>query len=236
MLKSGTCQMSLNCASILTAPGTARAPIRLVPASARPEDIHQLVELRLRKGRAGHLRFLRRRLRSQEDAEDVLQEFALKATQGARHLTNPGKIDAWLGIALRNALFDRYRRNASRTRLNEAMLSEFPVPAADDAPEGLDRALQCLAGALDDLGPETAQLLRRAELQETPLKVIAVEMQLTTNNIGVRVHRARAALRERMQARCGACPEPCALAARWRQAVDTAGQASISIISPCDAA
>ncbi|MBJ7318418.1 MAG: sigma-70 family RNA polymerase sigma factor [Brevundimonas sp.] len=182
------------------------------------------------------MRFLRRRLRSQEDAEDVLQEFALKATQGARHLTNPGKIDAWLGIALRNALFDRYRRNASRTRLNEAMLSEFPVPAADDAPEGLDRALQCLAGALDDLGPETAQLLRRAELQETPLKVIAVEMQLTTNNIGVRVHRARAALRERMQARCGACPEPCALAARWRQAVDTAGQASISIISPCDAA
>lgn len=229
-------QMSLNCASILTAPGTARAPIGLVPASARPEEIQRLVELRLRKDRAGHLRFLRRRLRSAEDAEDVLQEFALKATQGARHLTNPGKIDAWLGIALRNALFDRYRRNASRARLNEAMLSEFPVPAGDDAREGLDRALQCLAGALDELRPEAAQLVRRAELQETPLKVIAGEMQLTTNNIGVRVHRARAALREQMQARCSACPEPCALAARWRQGVDTAGQASISIISPCDAA
>lgn len=96
--------MRLNYASISTPPGTARAPLGLVPASARPEDIQQLVELRLRTGRAGHLRFLRRRLRSQEDAEDVLQEFALKATQGARYLTNPGKIDAWLGIALRNAL------------------------------------------------------------------------------------------------------------------------------------
>lgn len=167
---------------------------------------------------------------------NVLQEFALKATQGARQLTNPGKIDAWLGIALRNALFDRYRRNASRTRLNEAMRSELPRSAGDDASEDLNRALQCLAGALDELRPEAAQLVRRAELQETPLKVIAREMQLTTNNIGVRVHRARAALREQMQARCSACSEPCALAARWRRAVDTAGQASISIISPCDAA
>lgn len=228
--------MSLSCASISTAPGTARAPIGLVPALARPEEIQQLVELRLRKGQTGHLRFLWRRLRSKEDAEDVLQEFALKATQGARHLTNPGKIDAWLGIALRNALFDRYRRNASRTRLNEAMRSELPRSAGDDASEDLNRALQCLAGALDELRPEAAQLVRRAELQETPLKVIAREMQLTTNNIGVRVHRARAALREQMQARCSACSEPCALAARWRRAVDTAGQASISIMSPCDAA
>ncbi|WP_339913132.1 sigma-70 family RNA polymerase sigma factor [uncultured Brevundimonas sp.] len=172
------------------------------------------------------MRFLRGRLRSREDAEDVLQEFALKATQGARHLTNPGKIDAWLGTALRNALFDRYRRNASRARLNEAMLSEVPVPAGDDAPEGLDRALQCLSEALGDLRPETAQLLRRAELQQTPLKVIAREMQLTANNVGVRVHRARAALRRAMEVRCDSCSEPCVLAARWRPSVGPAGQAS----------
>lgn len=228
--------MNLQRYSAVDAPASVPPPINLVPALVRPAEILRLVEMRLQNGRARHLRFLRQRLRSKEDAEDVLQEFALKATQGARSLTSPDKIDAWLGIALRNALFDQYRRNASRARLNEAMLSEFPVSVGDDALEGLDRALQCLSGALGDLRPETALLLRRAEIQETPLKVIALEMQLTTNNIGVRVHRARAALREQMQARCNACPEPCALAARWRQVVGAAGQASISIMSPCDAA
>lgn len=218
--------MNLQRASASDTPASVPPSIGLAPALARPEEIVRLVESSLRYGRAGHLRFLRGRLRSREDAEDVLQEFALKVTQGARHLTNPGKIDAWLGTALRNALFDRYRRNASRARLNEAMLSEVPVPAGDDAPEGLDRALQCLSEALGDLRPETAQLLRRAELQQTPLKVIAREMQLTANNVGVRVHRARAALRRAMEVRCDSCSEPCVLAARWRSSVGPAGQAS----------
>tara|TARA_R110000787_G_scaffold89027_2_gene188612 strand:+ start:166 stop:849 length:684 start_codon:yes stop_codon:yes gene_type:complete len=225
--------MSLRRASASNAPVSVSPPIGLVPALARPEEILRLVESSLQHGRAGHLRFLRRRLRSREDAEDVLQEFALKATQGARYLTNPGKIDAWLGIALRNALFDRYRRNASRARLNEAMLTELPVSTGDDAPEGLDRALLCLSEALGDLRPETAQLLRRTELQQTPLKVIAREMQLTANNIGVRVHRARAALRRVMQVRCGSCSEPCALAARWRPAVSPAVQASTAPARRC---
>ena len=208
------------------APTAGFRQVVLVPALACPQEILRLVELSLQKGRAAHLRFLRQRLRSKEDAEDVLQEFALKATQGVRYLTNPGKIDAWLGIVLRNALFDLYRRNASRTRLNEAMLSEVPVSTGDDAPESLDRALQCLSSALGDLKPETAQLLRRAELQQTPLKVIAREMQLTANNVGVRVHRARATLRRAMQVRCGSCSDPCALAARWRSAVGPTGQTS----------
>ncbi len=225
--------MNLKRTSASDAPASAPPPIGLVPALARPEEILRLVALSLQNGRAGHLRFLRGRLRSREDAEDVLQEFALKATQGARYVTNPGKIDAWLGISLRNALFDRYRRNASRNRLNEAMLSEPPVSAGDDAPEGLDRALQCLSEGLGDLRPETAQLLRRAELQQTPLKVIAREMQLTANNVGVRLHRARASLRRVMQVRCDSCSEPCALAARWRLSVGPAVQASTAPARRC---
>src|SRR5690242_10564505 len=109
----------------LTAPAEFEAcsplppPLRVAAGGARSETVLRLVERRLREGQPRHLRFLRSRLRSREDAEDVLQEFALKAIQGAGRLTDLAKVEAWLSITLRNALFDRYRRNAGRARLQD---------------------------------------------------------------------------------------------------------------------
>jgi len=185
--------------------------VHLVSRAAPPEEVRRLVEWRLREDRPGHLRFLRSRLRSREDAEDVLQEFALKAFQGADRLTDLAKVEAWLSIALRNALFDRYRRNAGRARLQDSVRAE-PICEPEE-PEGLERPLDCLVHAIDDLKPEAAALLRQAELQETPLKAIADTLAITANNAGVRVHRAREALRQAMKTRCAACATPCPLAA-----------------------
>lgn len=191
--------------------GEASARPRLVAGGTPPAEIQRLVERRLRDDRPAHLRYLVKRLGSPEDAEDVLQEFALKATLGAGRLSDPGRVDAWLGIALRNALFDRYRRNAARARLAQALVAE-PGEGEEDGPnDGVNRALRCLEATLAALPPETACLIRRAELEGTPLAIIAGEMQLTANNVGVRAHRARAALRRQMQIRCMACPDPCSL-------------------------
>lgn len=192
-------------------------PMRVVSGDALSEDVLKLVERRLREGRLGHLKFLRSRLRSREDAEDVLQEFALKAIQGADRLTDLTKVEAWLSIVLRNALFDRYRRNAGRARLQDCVRAA-PICEPED-PEALKRPLDCLAQAIGDLKPETAALLRQAELQEIPLKVIADAMAISANNAGVRVHRAREALRQAMGYRCTACPTPCLLAARFLDAI-----------------
>lgn len=188
-------------------------PFRVVSGGVRTETVLRLVEKRLREGRPGHLRFLRSRLRSREDAEDVLQEFALKAIQGAGRLTDVAKVEAWLSVTLRNALFDRYRRNAGRVRLQDTVLAE-PTYEPEE-PEDLDRPLDCLAQAIDGLKPDSAALLRRSELQETPLKAIAADLAITANNAGVRVHRAREALRQAMKLRCAACAAPCPLAARF---------------------
>lgn len=220
--------------------GTPSTRPRLAAAATPVAEIRHLVERRLRDDRPTHLRYLVKRLRSPEDAEDVLQEFALKVTLAASRLTDPGKVDAWLGIALRNALFDRYRRNAVRSRLTDALSTEPCYGEGDRPDDDIHRPLRCLALALADLPSETSRLLRTAELEEIPLGTIAGEMQLTANNVGVRVHRARAALRRQMQTRCQICPEPCALsaaaAARATSAVSLELQASISMNSPCDAA
>lgn len=191
----------------------AGAHLRVAAGSASPAEILTLVERRLRDGEAGRMRFLRSRLRSREDAEDVLQDFALKTVQGAERLTDPAKVDAWLAVTLRNTLFDRYRRNAGRTRLQQAAQAEPAAPA--DPYEDLETPLGCLSHAMVDLKPETGELLRRAELNETPLRQLAADLGITANNAGVRVHRAREALRQVMQARCAACAARCELAQRF---------------------
>ncbi|WP_411286665.1 RNA polymerase sigma factor [Phenylobacterium sp.] len=156
------------------------------------------------------------RLRCREDAEDVLQDFALKAIHGAAHLADGAKIDAWLGVTLRNALFDRYRRDAGRRRMQEAVIVE--PSAAPETDHDLETALICLTQAMERLKPEARELIRRVELQQAPLKAIAADAGLTANNVGVRAYRAREALRREMRAQCAACDNPCDLAARVLQA------------------
>lgn len=75
--------------------------------------------------------------------------------------------------------------------------------------------MACLSRAIGELKPAYADLIRRAELQEAPLKLVAGELALTANNVAVRLHRAREALRQSMRARCAACPARCLAAERF---------------------
>lgn len=199
--------------ALIDIPRASEPLFDLVAGSTPRPDILKLVEQRLRDGHAARIRFLRSRLRSREDAEDVLQDFALKTVQGATRLTDPAKVDAWLAVTLRNALFDRYRRNAGRARLQQA--AEAEPAASAEVEEDLEAPLGCLSHVLVELKPDTGDLLRRAELQETPLRQLGAELGITANNAGVRVHRAREALRRAMRARCADCAARCDLAQRF---------------------
>lgn len=171
-----------------------------------------LVERRLTCERSRHLRYLTARLRSREDAEDVLQDFTLKALQGAAGVRED-RVDAWLSVSLKNALFDRYRRDDARRRLAEAAAAE---PAECNAPDDVeDISIRCLSESIAQLKPSYAAIVRRADLEEAPLKAVADQIGLTANNAAVRLHRARETLRRVMHARCAACQAPCLLASRF---------------------
>lgn len=198
-------------------PATFPAAPAVVRPSLSAEEMGRQIEAKLSSERGRWLRFLASRLPSREDAEDVLQDFSISAIQGAARVSDPQKIDAWLNVSLRNTLFDRYRREGARRRLWQGVASEPPVPVADhdDPDEGIEASMVCLSHALGELKPAYATLIRRAELQEAPLKLVAEELELTANNVAVRLHRAREALRQSMRARCAACPARCSAAERF---------------------
>lgn len=197
-------------------PGAASSPaLALVGPSVGADEMRRLVAANLAGDRDRRLRFLLGRLPSREDAEDVLQDFAIKALQGARRLGDPRKIDAWLNVSLRNALFDRYRREGARRRLQQGVAAEPDLSDIGDRDEDIDGPMACMSLAINELKPAYADLIRRAELRQTPLKVVAGDLDLTANNVAVRLHRAREALRRTMHAHCAACPAPCAFAGHF---------------------
>lgn len=199
-------------------PASSPAALAVVGPSLSTQEMGRRIEAKLSSERGRWLRFLASRLPNREDAEDVLQDFSIRAIQGATHVSDPQKIDAWLNVSLRNTLFDRYRREGARRRLWQGVASEPPPvdhDAPDDPDEDIGTAMTCLSSVIGELKPAYGDLIRRAELQEAPLKLVAAELALTANNVAVRLHRAREALRQSMGARCAVCPARCLAAERF---------------------
>ena len=59
----------------------------------------------------------------------------------------------------------------------------------------------------ETLKPEYAAALRRIDVDGVPVQDYAAEAGITANNAGVRVFRARQALRKRVVRWCGSCAE-----------------------------
>lgn len=161
---------------------------------------------RLSEGRQSFLRFFRRRLARPEDAEDALQDFCVKVLRSADRLADDTRIDAWIGRILRNTLIDYYRRRGAWARAETAYGQEMDGAVAEQ--HSTEAAgCPCVHRALRTLRLEYSEILTRADLQAEPRERIATELGLTTNNIGVRLYRARRALRRILETVCGHCGE-----------------------------
>lgn len=153
--------------------------------------------------------FLRKHLPSDDLAEDLLQQSLLKAIRHGDGLSNKESAVAWFYRILRNTLIDFYRSRASESRKKDGLLHDMAVMGQDVHPaldEGLHReACACLNRLLPTLKAEYAEVVRRIDLGgEAPVDV-AEDVGISYNNIVVRLHRARQALRKSLENSCGAC-------------------------------
>lgn len=156
-------------------------------------------------GRREFIGYLRRRLGGPDEAEDAFQDFSLKVIRATRSPDQGEKINAWLGRILRNTLIDHYRRRAVRLRAETAYAQEMQTAdTATEADRGR-RPCRCLHAALPTLRADYTEILRRADLEEEPRSQIAADLGLTTNNLNVRLHRARLALKKELEKSCPAC-------------------------------
>ena len=163
---------------------------------------HALVE-----GRQQILNFLRRRLGDPEAAEDVLQTFMLRAIDRSEQLRDVRAVRGWLSQILASSIAD-YGRKVSRQRQREVVIAPSDLEGVrHDFDEELDEAIcNCLYKLLPTLKPEYAEVIWRVDLQEQPREDVAKDLGITLNNLNVRVHRGRQALKTRLQQMCLTCP------------------------------
>jgi len=148
------------------------------------------------------LAFLQRRVRTRAEAEDLLQAAYLRGIEKGGAIRSNESAVAWFYRLLRNALVDHYRRAGARARL---ISDEAPSEAAAPDPELRGEVCACISRLLPALKPEYAEMVKRVDLEETPVADVAHSLGLTPNNAAVRLHRARAALKRSLERSCGTC-------------------------------
>jgi RNA polymerase sigma-70 factor (ECF subfamily) len=140
------------------------------------------------------LGFVRKRVRSDADAEDVVQDVLTKLVS-----TGPitGSVHAWLFTVARNAIIDRSRK---RTELQTLPVLELPAAA----PEG-DAQVEvanCLCPMISVLSTEDQRALERIDMCGESQTDVAVELGISTSGMKSRIQRARERLRVAVESCC----------------------------------
>lgn len=172
-----------------------------------PHALNHVVEKALAEKRAEFLGFLTRKLQNTEHAEDVLQDVCMRAMSNASNLRAETSVIPWLYRILRSTLSDFLRQDAiRRSRDAEYAGLQDPHTKGPDDPSSGDFCC-CLHQALPGLKQGYAELVKRIDLAGHNRSVVALQLDLTSNSLAVRLHRARRALGRVLLRTCATCSE-----------------------------
>ena len=163
----------------------------------------EFVAARLLGSRQQFLDYVRRRIADPELAEDILQESLLRAIQAAPTLRHEDRLVPWFRSLLQNAIIDTYRRRGvERKYAGDVELEELPAESEEEAV-----ICACFQALVPTLKPEYADLIQALDLGGEAPEAAAKRLGITHNNLKVRRHRARQALRQRLEETCRTCAE-----------------------------
>ena len=176
--------------------------------SRTPDRRPELLVRQLFDQQPEFLGFLRRRLGSEAVAEDLLQQSLIRAVERYHSLKSDDSVVPWFYRILRHAVIDYYRSHDAEARRDEAYLRDL-VQAGEDQEPAFDdlkpSVCACLSRLLPTLRPNYAELIRRIDLDGEAPQQVAEELKISQNNLTVRLHRARQALKESLEQTCGVC-------------------------------
>src|SRR4051812_46231380 len=172
------------------------------PAAEKPIT-PQVVELLVANHR-DFLSFVERRIGNRALAEEIVQDAFAKSLDHADEIRD--SVVGWFYRVLRNAVIDRQRRQAVADRRLDQFAAELES-SGDGGEELVGGVCRCVGQLADTLKPEYADALRRIEIEGVPVKDYADAAGISANNAGVRIFRARDALRKQVARSCGTCAE-----------------------------
>ncbi|MBX3374063.1 MAG: sigma-70 family RNA polymerase sigma factor [Phycisphaeraceae bacterium] len=143
--------------------------------------------------------FVRRRVRSAHDAEDIVQDVLTKFVQHDDAIS-AGSVYAWLFTVARRTIIDRARTSGS-TPAGDSIDSIAIIDLADD-PSASSELARCMEPMLESLGREDRRILQRIDMLGESQADVARELGLSMSGLKSRVQRARRRLRAHLEACC----------------------------------
>jgi RNA polymerase sigma factor (sigma-70 family) len=173
----------------------------------------QIKEETFLRERGRLLSFIRNRVSSVEEAEDILQDVFYQFVAGYESIESLDRVTSWLFQVARNKIIDRYRRDAARPQRTDFGAS---LGSDDDAPLTLQEILPDLGNtpedalfrevlwdaimeALDELPAEQRQIFIQNEMEERGFREISEETGISINTLLSRKRYAILALRKKLQ-------------------------------------
>lgn len=173
----------------------------------------QLKEQTFLKEKDKLLSFIRNRVASTEDAEDILQDVFYQFVSGFDTIESLDRVTSWLFSVARNKIIDRYRRDAVRPKKatfegvqdsdegSPITLQEI-LPDLGNTPESAflrEVVWEAIMEALDELPAEQREVFVLNELEERSFREIAIEKGVSINTLLSRKRYAILAMRKRLQ-------------------------------------
>jgi RNA polymerase sigma-70 factor, ECF subfamily len=154
--------------------------------------------------------FIARRVASDADADDILQEVFLRIHRHAGAVERRERLTSWLFQVTRNAIIDYYRAT-ERRELPAGALSDLEGvgddatgsgEASDAEPAAHRELATCLRPMIERLPPLYREAVTLIDLEGLPQKAAAERAGLSLSGMKSRVQRGRQALGELMQECC----------------------------------
>jgi|KBSSwiStaDraftv2_1062776.scaffolds.fasta_scaffold864494_2 RNA polymerase sigma-70 factor (ECF subfamily) len=150
------------------------------------------------------LAFVERRIGNRALAEEILQDAFVRSLDRGDEIRD--SVVGWFYRVLRNAVIDRQRRQAVADRRLDQFAAELES-SSDGGEELAGVVCRCVGQLADTLKPEYAEALRRIEVEGVAVKDYADAAGISASNAGVRIFRARDALRKQVARSCGTCAD-----------------------------
>jgi RNA polymerase sigma-70 factor (ECF subfamily) len=195
--------------------GIADVPTREEPLSDEEVVAHVLAgqtalfEVVMRRHNQRLYRVARSILRDDAEAEDVMQDAYVRAYEHLDQFAGAAKFSTWLTrIAVHEALARRNRRNRyeelDHTSEQDPM-ERFPSLTPNPEQQTSNSELRgMLEQAVEELPEPYRTVFMLRDVEEMSTSDAAYALEITEQNVKVRLHRARALLRKTLFARAGA--------------------------------
>jgi len=169
-------------------------------AAAREGD-RQAFEQLFRLTSADTYTLAYRLMGNEEDARDVAQEAYLRAYRGISRFRGDARFTTWMYRITANCAashLERRRRHRHEELTDDAPLADGSAERDPQAQADASATRNELTIALAELPPRLRAVIVLRDIYDLPHEAIATELGISETAAKVRLHRARARLRERL--------------------------------------